>query len=140
MATNKGGGFITGLLIGGTVGAISALLYSPRSGAENREMIRNETERLRDRTTEMAHDVTEQAQMKLGQVRSQLRNKTEEISHQTHQVLDRGREMVERQKDAVRTAVQAGREAYVEKQTELQSDVAEDLQPASTTHSTIPTF
>lgn len=138
MANVKGGGFFTGLLIGGAVGAISALLYTPRTGIENRELIKDQSMRLRNRTSELAHQVKDETQMRVDQVRSQIRNKSEELSSQTHQMLDRGREMVDRQREAVKSAVEAGRQAFVEKQTELQSEVTEDLQPAGTSGMTTP--
>ena len=39
MAKGDNGGFMTGLVVGGLVGAALALLYTPRSGRENREKL-----------------------------------------------------------------------------------------------------
>jgi gas vesicle protein len=42
------GGLITGLILGGVVGAIAALLGSPRTGRENRERLAETVPSLRD--------------------------------------------------------------------------------------------
>ncbi len=39
MAKRDDGGFLAGLLVGGLVGAALALLYTPRSGRENRQAL-----------------------------------------------------------------------------------------------------
>ena len=40
----QNGGFLKGLLLGGTIGAVLALLYAPKSGREMREDIKRSAE------------------------------------------------------------------------------------------------
>jgi len=45
---NGGSGFLTGLLLGATLGAVAALLFAPKSGKDLRRSLRDEGEKLRD--------------------------------------------------------------------------------------------
>ncbi len=50
----NGGSFVTGFLLGGVVGAIVGILVAPRSGAETRAQLLDQSEVLRERAEEMA--------------------------------------------------------------------------------------
>ena len=54
---NGGGGFVLGLFVGGTIGALLGLLLAPRSGSETRAELRELGETWRTRADEMAADV-----------------------------------------------------------------------------------
>ena len=54
---NGGGGFVLGLFVGGTIGALLGLLLAPRSGSETRAELREIGETWRTRADEMAADV-----------------------------------------------------------------------------------
>lgn len=78
---------LSGLLLGGLIGAGTALLFAPQSGQETRSAIQNKTLELRDRTTEGVKGAV-----------SQVTNKTRQV---TSSVLDRGQELVQQGKDVL---------------------------------------
>ncbi|HUK23932.1 MAG TPA: YtxH domain-containing protein [Terriglobales bacterium] len=91
MSEQNGSGvlwFLAGLGIGAVVG----VLYAPRSGSETREVLLSKAEEGRDYVRTRARDVREQAS---GWV-------------------DRGRDVLNQQKDQLRSAYEAGRQAYQE--------------------------
>ena len=60
-ATRSGPSVVTGLLIGGLIGAGVALLMAPRSGEETRAEIRNKAMEYRDRTRDVVNETVSQA-------------------------------------------------------------------------------
>jgi gas vesicle protein len=85
----SGGGilwFLAGLGIGAAVG----VLYAPKAGREIRESILDAAEEGRDLVQERARKYKEQAQ----------------------EWADRGKDVISQQKDNIRSAFEAGRQAY----------------------------
>jgi gas vesicle protein len=80
------GWFLAGLGIGAAIG----ILYAPRSGEETRQIVRDRAEEQRDRVVRKARDARQQA----------------------NQWVDRGKDFVQQQKDQLKTAYDAGRQAY----------------------------
>lgn len=80
--------FLAGLGIGAAVG----VLYAPKSGRETREAILSAAEQGKEAVMDRAQQYRDHAQ----------------------QWYDRGREAVNQQKDQVRSAFEAGRQAYRE--------------------------
>jgi gas vesicle protein len=78
--------FLAGLGVGAAVG----VLYAPKSGRETRESILNAAEDSREVVQERARKYKEQAQ----------------------QWADRGKDVIAQQKDNIRSAFEAGRQAY----------------------------
>lgn len=68
---NEFGAFLSGLLIGGLVGAAAALLMAPQSGEETREQIKQRGIELRDRADEEIKHFRAQADQALADVRAQ---------------------------------------------------------------------
>jgi gas vesicle protein len=78
--------FLAGLGVGAAVG----VLYAPKPGSETRESILTAAEESRDVVQERARKYKEQAQ----------------------QWADRGKDVIAQQKDNIRSAFEAGRQAY----------------------------
>lgn len=78
--------FLAGLGIGGAVG----VLYAPKAGRETRESILTAAEEGRELVQERARKYKEQAQ----------------------EWADRSKEVIDQQKDNIRSAFEAGRQAY----------------------------
>lgn len=53
--------FLTGLLVGAVVGGAVALLYSPKSGRENRAYLRKKAIQAKDLAVDKFEDVKEEA-------------------------------------------------------------------------------
>ncbi len=89
MSDRDGSGFLwflTGLGIGAAIG----VLYAPKSGRETRETLINKAEEGRDLVTERAKRAREQA----------------------NEWVDKGREVLNQQKEQIKSAYDAGRQAY----------------------------
>ena len=132
--------FFVGILVGSAIGAAAALLYARQSGIETRQQLKDKTNQALDKTNELAsqargraNELVSQAQTRVSDMTSQARTKIDDLSGQAQGMIDRGRQMVDQQTDAVKTAIDAGKQAYMEKQTQLQQEVAQDVQPANPT-------
>ena len=93
--------FLAGLGIGAVVG----ILYAPRSGTETREVLRSKAEEGREYVRNRARDAREQAE----------------------QWADRGRETLNQQKEQIRSAFEAGKQAYRESTTKEGGGAAQNL-------------
>jgi len=103
MADNDGSGFLW-FLAGLGIGAAVGILYAPYAGGETRQKIRDAAEQGRDVVKDRARQARDQA----------------------GSWVDRGREYVEKQKEQLRTAVDAGRQAYHEATAEEAGGTASD--------------
>lgn len=79
---------LSGLLIGGLIGAGTALLFAPQAGEKTRADIQNKTMELRDRTVEGVKDTVSQVKDKTRQVTSNVISKAQELTHRGRDVLD----------------------------------------------------
>ena len=76
---------VGGLLLGGLIGAGTALLFAPQSGERTRADIQNKTMELRDRTTDTVKDT-------VSQVKSKTRQMTSDALGKANELVDRGKE------------------------------------------------
>jgi gas vesicle protein len=65
------GDFVTGLVIGGMIGYLSALMFAPRAGEETRQMLAERSREVRDR----AKDTVQTAVDKTGKIVSESRER-----------------------------------------------------------------
>jgi len=91
MADRDGNSFLW-FLAGLGIGAIAGVLYAPRSGEETREALRSRAEEGRDFVRERARQTRQQAS----------------------EWADRGRDVLNQQKEQLRSAFEAGKQAYHE--------------------------
>jgi gas vesicle protein len=97
-------GLLVGLLVGGLSGAITMLLWAPRSGRETRKQIKKKGLELRDRTTEMVEDGITQVRRTADRVTIDGREKIEDLKQQ-------GQDLAAEQLDRVSAAARAGKKA-----------------------------
>ena len=87
-------------LVGGGIGAVVALLFTPRTGRENREVF-----------TKKATDSREQ-------VISASRNASDKMSD----YIDKSKGIVSTQKDRISAALEAGKQAYQEEKLKIEPE------------------
>jgi len=73
---------LSGLVLGGLIGAGAALLFAPHSGEKTRAEIRNKTMELRDHTVDTVKDKISLAKSKASQMTADLKDKAHELKHQ----------------------------------------------------------
>jgi gas vesicle protein len=84
------GSVLLSFLLGGVVGAGLALLFAPQSGLETRQKIKDLTDDVKDKTTEYVKQAREKAAS----------------------VVDDGKGYYDEKKSILKSAVEAGKEAY----------------------------
>jgi gas vesicle protein len=105
--TGAGKHVFTGLLIGGVVGAVTMLLFAPRTGAETRTELRDKAIELRDRTTETVKDTVSQAKTKASELKDNVWDRAAEIKQ-------RGKQTAREKLEQVSNAMDNGKERVQE--------------------------
>ena len=95
---------LTGLLIGGLVGAGTMLLLAPQAGRRTRQELQEGALDLRDRTTEKVRGAVSEVRSRADQVVSDVREKADELQNQ-------GKDIAVEQLDRVASAAQARKKA-----------------------------
>ncbi len=101
-ATRSGMSVVTGLLVGGLIGAGVALLMAPRSGEETRAEIRNKAMEYRDHTKDVVNETVSQAKSKAGDLKDGVLEKAEDLKR-------RGKQTAAQQLDHLSQAAEAGK-------------------------------
>jgi len=97
-------GFLTGLVLGGVAGAVTALLFAPQSGEETRQQLQQRARDLSDQATATVDDVVAQARTKTDEVKANVSDKARELKKQ-------GQEALVEQLDRVSSAAESGKKA-----------------------------
>ena len=95
---------LSGLVLGGLIGAGAALLFAPHSGEKTRADIRNKTMELRDQTVDTVKDKISLAKSKASQV-------TSDVKMKAHELKDQGLDLVGKQLDRVSDTVETRKKA-----------------------------
>jgi gas vesicle protein len=98
---------LTGIVVGGLIGATAMLLLAPRTGEEMRAEIKDKAMDLRDRTAETVKDKVSQVASRAGHLKSGFRDKS-------HDLKQRGQDVLIEQLDRVSEAVEAAKKALHE--------------------------
>ena len=108
-------------VIGGTIGALVALLFAPKSGRELRGDIADVTRKGIDRSRETAGQIGVRA----GEYYEAGRERASEIyataSHKAGEIADAARDAAARKGEHLSAAIEAGKRAYVEEKRRTES-------------------
>lgn len=105
--TNSAKHVLTGLVVGGLIGATAMLFLAPQSGEETRAEIKDKALELRDRTTETVKDTVSQVASKAGHLKGGVKGKAQDLKQ-------RGQDLLVEQLDRASEAVEAARKAVQE--------------------------
>jgi gas vesicle protein len=98
---------LTGIVVGGLIGATAMMLLAPRSGEEMRAEIKDKAIDLRDRTTEGVKDTVSQVVSKAENLKGGLKGRSSDLKH-------RGQDVLIEQLDRVSEAVEAAKKVLQE--------------------------
>src|SRR4029453_8613186 len=96
--------FLTGLVVGGLVGAVTMLLMAPQPGEKTRAELQERAIDLRDRTATTMKDTMTQVRSKANQIKADVQIKAQDLGHQ-------GQDLLVKQLDNVAHAAEAGKKA-----------------------------
>lgn len=96
---------ILAFLLGGLTGAALAVLYTPRSGQETRDLLQQRFREGEERARVM---------------RERAVARGREVMDQAHDYVDRQRETLDQQRERLAAAVDAGRQAFREEKSKVQ--------------------
>jgi gas vesicle protein len=82
------GAVLTGIMIGGLVGMVIALLYAPSSGEETRARMRGTAIELRDRATETIKDTVSQTKSKAQELKENALDKAADMKQRAKTIAD----------------------------------------------------
>jgi gas vesicle protein len=109
--TNGARHVLTGMIVGGLIGATAMLFLAPQSGEETRAEIRDKAMELRDRTTGTMKDTVSQVTSRAGDLTDSLKGgvkgKAKDLKH-------KGQDMLVEQLDRASEAVAAAKKAVKE--------------------------
>lgn len=98
---------LTGIVVGGLIGATAMLLLAPRTGEEMRAEIKDKAMDFRDRTSESVKDTVSQVVSRAGDLKGGLRGRSQDIKK-------RGQDVLIEQLDRVSEAVEAAKRVLQE--------------------------
>ena len=98
---NDFGAFLAGFVIGGLVGAATALLLAPQSGEETRTVIRDKGIELKDKAGESTSEALARAETTLKEAQARYDALTQQAKEKTDELLQRGQVVLEEQKSKV---------------------------------------
>lgn len=108
MASNDSGAemgaFFAGVLIGGLIGAATALLMAPQSGEETRRQIGRASNDIRDRAQDTLEDTRERAEAMIADARRRAERIVEEARERAEQIAAEARSSVEKATDEAKSA------------------------------------
>jgi len=118
-------GFLIGLLAGGVIGGMAALLYAPKSGKEFRKDINkkrkelvHDAEQYVGSAKEKASEIISDGRKKAEDLISEARKKAASLSTGAERLYAQGKEFVSGEADKLKDAVKAGVETYREERKE----------------------
>ena len=108
---NEFGAFMSGLLLGGIAGAITALLLAPQSGEETRKVILDKGMEIKDRALETVEDARVRAERAADEARLAAQEYSQKLQDQAKNIQEQGRVILEEQKQKIEKVTKGGKKA-----------------------------
>ena len=107
--------FLLGALIGGAVGAVTALLFAPKRGRELRQDIIDSTNEMYDKAADLVNEGKQKAQHIIDTAKKQadnILNKTSEFYDDASDRITASTESVQQRFENLKDAAKSGAEAF----------------------------
>lgn len=121
-----GKGFLTGLLMGGLIGATAGLLLAPKSGQQLRSELREKGIEVRDQVTQTAEDARQRTETLVEDTKTKAEALLEKTKSQAEDLQRRGKDLVQTGKGRVEKTA----EAVVQAAQETWEETGKTRQPA----------
>ncbi|MFO7539617.1 MAG: YtxH domain-containing protein [Chloroflexota bacterium] len=121
---NDLGAFLAGFVIGGLVGAATALILAPQSGEETRSQIVNQSLALRDAGEASVRHYRTVAETYTHDFLDRAEEMSEQVQEQARIVLDSGKQHATQVKEQVDSYVQKGTEILADDNSPADSDTS----------------
>ena len=112
---NSNAGGLGWFLAGLGLGAIAGVLYAPKSGRETRDDLVNSAMDAKDRAAVLAQQGMERANVYVDQGKQAANEYVEKGRSQWTEYVEKGKNLVQDQQGKLQAAVDAGKDAYVNK-------------------------
>jgi gas vesicle protein len=122
------GQFVAGLLAGAAIGAGLALLFAPKTGEEARRDVADAYAVLADRATDAVETVRDRVSSSLDEVREKTTEAVGEARSAVEDWLAKSKQTIHETRERLDGAVDAGREAYESRRSELDAQVESSLE------------
>ena len=109
--SNEFGAFMSGLLLGGIAGAITALLLAPQSGEETRKVIIDKSVEIRDKAMETVEDARQRAEQAAEEARVAAQEYSQKVQEQAKSLQEQGRVILEEQKQKIDKVTKGSKKA-----------------------------
>lgn len=119
----NGKDFLLGAVVGGVIGAITALLLAPKAGKELRADLSDQYQNVSEKTIRIASDIGEKTQ----RIASDVSEKTQKLAGE---VSEMGQEIAEKAKEVVST-VKNEIKAIKDKKEEADGDASAEVEESS---------
>lgn len=118
------------LLVGGGIGAIVALLLTPKPGEELREAIADTTLKGLERGREAAHQIGERAGEYYGVTRERAAEIYQTAEEKARQIAEQAREATVAPRNTLAAAIEAGKQAYHQEKRRTEAGLIVQGRPA----------
>jgi gas vesicle protein len=102
------GAFLVGFIVGGLVGAATALMLAPQSGEQTRTLIRDKSIELKDKASETAELTRGRAEKAAADARARAEELAAQAKERAEELRKRGQQVFEEQRQKVEAAIQSG--------------------------------
>jgi gas vesicle protein len=126
MSDNRTLEFIKGLIVGGAIGAIAAILYAPKSGRETRQELAGKVDDIYGKAREEYEASLERAKRtyestvnRIKDLENVAKTKAEEMEEVVGDVLEKSKEHVDESKNRLKSALDAAKNAFKEEKEKL---------------------
>lgn len=109
---NSDGGFVLGLLVGATIGAVTAMLFAPKSGVETRQQIKDLADQQKDKLRSQWEETKLKAAIAVEEGKEKLNTVAEQTKEAVDTYADKAKDTVNHLADGTKATVDKFQKRY----------------------------